>query len=580
MSTPASTDASTDVSTDVSTDASTDASTETEVLIAGAGPTGLVLAIDLTRRGIRHRLVERDGRGFPGSRGTGIQPRSLELMDDLGTVAALLASGGPVPPMQTWEGTERVREWELVEPGDPSPGVPYPHVLMCPQWRTVEVLYARLEELGGRVDFNTELAGFTQDEGEDGAGVTAELRHADGTVETVRAAYLVAADGGRSTVRKALGVPFEVEAVDARAALIADVRMTGFEQAGIDRDHWHMWPTAPGGLIGLRPLEASEDTIQIMAFWADTAYEPAPERDATPEALARLITERTGITGLVPEETVWASSFRPKAGMAERFRTGRVFLAGDAAHIHSPAGGQGLNTSVQDAYNLGWKLGAVLRHGAPDALLDTYDAERMQVAADVLALSTRMQAQDRTLGVERGLSRRGKETHQLTLHYRTGPLARELRRGLPEAAEERASKDDSKGGPEGGSADGAADVLRAGDRAPDAPCTDASGAPFSLFDAFRGPHFTLLDLTGSDAEGEPAAAAVADVEWVRTYRIGGAAPDLIDAGGHAKAAYGTGLFLVRPDGYVGLATDDAADVPAYLAEVSGTGAVPEIQIRP
>ncbi|WP_417801533.1 FAD-dependent monooxygenase [Streptomyces aureoversilis] len=536
-------------------------SAETEVLIAGAGPTGLVLAIDLTRRGIRHRLVERDGRGFPGSRGTGIQPRSLEVMDDLGTVAALLASGGPVPPMQTWEGTERMREWELVEPGDPSPGVPYPHVLMCPQWRTVEVLYARLEELGGRVDFNTELVGFTQDEDgdEDGAGVTAELRHADGTVETVRAAYLVAADGGRSTVRKALGVPFEVEAVDARPALIADVRMTGFEQAGIDRDHWHMWPTAPGGLIGLRPLEASADTVQIMAFWSDTAYEPQPERDAAPEALARLIAERTGLTGLVPEETVWASSFRPKAGMAERFRTGRVFLAGDAAHIHSPAGGQGLNTSVQDAYNLGWKLGAVLRHGAPDALLDTYDAERMRVAADVLALSTRMHTQDRTLGVERGLSRRGKETHQLTLGYRTGPLARELRRGLPEGA------------------DSSEDVLRAGDRAPDAPCTDASGAPFSLFDAFRGPHFTLLDLTGSDAEGEPAAAAVADVEWVRTYRIGGAAPDLIDAGGHAKAAYGTGLFLVRPDGYVGLATDDAADVRAYLAEVSGTGAVPEIR---
>ncbi|QLE73622.1 pentachlorophenol monooxygenase [Streptomyces rectiverticillatus] len=559
MSTPA----STDVSTGASTGVPTNAPTETEVLISGAGPTGLVLAIDLTRRGIRHRLVERDERGFPGSRGTGIQPRSLEVMDDLGTVGALLASGGPVPPMQTWEGTERVREWDLVEPGEPSPGVPYPDVLMCPQWRTVEVLYARLEELGGRVDFSTELTGFTQDA--DGAGVTAELRHADGTVETVRAAYLVAADGGRSTVRKALGVPFEVEAVDARPALIADVRMTGFEQAGIDRDHWHMWPTAPGGLFGLRPLEAMADTIQIMAFYADTTYEPKPERDAAPEALARLITERTGLTGLVPEETIWASSFRPKAGMAARFRTGRVFLAGDAAHIHSPAGGQGLNTSLQDAYNLGWKLGAVLRLGAPDALLDTYDAERMQVAADVLALSTRVHAQDRTLGVERGLSRRGKETHQLTLHYRTGPLARELRRGLPEGSEEGAAKSGSE------------DVLRAGDRAPDAPCTNASGAPFSLFDAFRGPHFTLLDLTGSDAEGEPAAAAVADAEWVRTYRIGGAAPDLIDAGGHAKAAYGTGLFLVRPDGYVGLATDDAADVRAYLAEVSGIGAIPEIR---
>ncbi|MFF7728325.1 FAD-dependent monooxygenase [Streptomyces sp. NPDC008001] len=539
----------------MSSDVSGAASTDTEVLIAGAGPTGLVLAIDLTRRGIRHRLVEREGRGFPGSRGTGIQPRTLEVMDDLGTVEALLASGGPVPPVQSWEGTERGREWELVERGEPSPGVPYPDALMCPQWRTVEVLYERLEALGGGVEFNTALAGFTQ--AEDGSGVTAELRHADGTVETVRAGYLVAADGGRSTVRKALGVPFEVEAVDARAALIADVRMSGFERAGIDRDHWHMWPTAPGGLLGLRPLEGMPDAVQIMAFWADAAYEPTPERDATPEALTRLITERTGLTGLVPEEVTWASAFRPKAGMAEHFRTGRVFLAGDAAHIHSPAGGQGLNTSLQDAYNLGWKLGAVLRHGAPDALLDTYDAERMQVAADVLALSTRVHSQDRTLGFERGLSRRGKETHQLSLHYRTGPLARELRRDLPEEA------------------------LQAGDRAPDAPCTDASGAPFSLFDAFRGPHFTLLDLTGPDAgAGGPAADAVADavadVEWVRTYRVGGPAPDLIDAGGHAAAAYGKGLFLVRPDGYVGLATDDPADIRAYLAEVSAIPVAPAI----
>ncbi|WP_223268017.1 FAD-dependent monooxygenase [Streptosporangium nondiastaticum] len=519
---------------------------DVEVLIAGAGPTGLVLAIDLTRRGIRHRLVEQEARGFPGSRGTGVQPRSLEVMDDLGAIAALLASAGPIPPMQSWEGTERGAVWPLVEPGERSPGTPYPDALMCPQWRTVEVLYERLEELGGRVDFNTGLTGFTQDED----GVTAELRHADGTVETVRAGYLVASDGGRSAVRKALGVPFEVDVVDQRHALIADVRMSGFERAGVDRDHWHMWTTAPGGLFGLRPLELRTDTIQIMAFWSDTAYVPDPARDATPEALARLITERTGLTGLVPEEVIWASAFQPKAGMAARFRTGRVLLAGDAAHIHSPAGGQGLNTSLQDAYNLGWKLGAVLRHGAPDALLDTYDAERTQVAADVLELSTRVHGQDRSVGFERGMSRRGKETHQLTLNYRTGPLARELRRDLPE------------------------DGLRAGDRAPDAPCTDASGAPFSLFDAFRGPHFTLLDLTGSEAVGGPAAAAVADVEWVRVYRVGGPAPDLVDVSGHAKAAYGTGLFLVRPDGYVGLATDEAADVRAYLAQVSALEPVP------
>ncbi|MGI5529956.1 FAD-dependent monooxygenase [Streptomyces syringium] len=501
----------------------------TEVLISGAGPTGLVLAIDLARRGVRHRIVDRSERGFPGSRGTGIQPRSQEVFDDLGAIDALWAAGGPCPIVRIWEGTTRVGEQRIVEPAEPSPGVPYGEILMIPQWRTVEILTARLEELGGRVEFGTELTGFEHD----AAGVTATLRDAGGAQQTVRAEYLVAADGGRSTVRKALGIAFTGEQVDARPVLIADVMV---EAELLDRDHWHMWPRAEGGILALRPLENVE-TWQVMAGFDDASHEPDPARDATPEALARLITERTGHPGVRTGEVRWASSFRARAAMAERFRTGRVLLAGDAAHVHSPAGGQGLNTSVQDAYNLGWKLGAVLRLGAPDALLDTYDTERTRVAADVLRLSTSVHQADQSGG---GPSLRGRETHQLTLNYRESPLTRELRRDLPEGA------------------------LRAGDRAPDAPCVDAaSGTAVSLFDAFRGPHFTLLAL--GDVE-----CAAPDAAWIRTYRVGGGpAADLLDTEGHAKAAYGSGLFLIRPDGYVGLATDDPADVAPYLARVAG-----------
>ncbi|MBT2385483.1 FAD-dependent monooxygenase [Streptomyces sp. ISL-11] len=499
---------------------------DTEVLIAGAGPTGLVLAIDLARRGVRYRLVERSERGFPGSRGTALQPRTLEVMDDLGALAALMEAGGPVPLVQNWEGSRRVREWDLVPRAEATPDVPYPEVLMLPQWRTVELLYARLEELGGRVDFSTELTGFTQD----ADGVTATLRRADGTAETVRATYLVGSDGGRSAVRKALGVPFTGEAVDPRPVLIADVLLEG-----IDRGHWHMWPKAEGGLFALRPLEGAAE-FQLIAGFNDTTYEPDPARDAAPEALAALLAQRTGLTDLRVGEVRWSSVYRARAAMAERFRDGRVLLAGDAAHVHSPAGGQGLNTSVQDAYNLGWKLGAVLRHGAPDALLDSYDTERLKVAADVLGLSTRVHAEDRASSSQ-GLSSRGKETLQLGLGYRESPLTRELRRDLPEGA------------------------LRAGDRAPDAPCADASGAAFRLFDAFRGPHFTLLALTDTPVPAPDAA-------WVRTYRTGGPDPDLTDRDGHVKAAYGSGLFLVRPDGYIGLATDDPADVREYMTALT------------
>jgi hypothetical protein len=218
-------------------------------------------------------------------------------------------------------------------------------------------------------------------------------------------------------------------------------------------------------------------------------------------------------------EVRWASDFRASAALADRFRAGRVFLAGDAAHIHSPAGGQGLNTSIQDAYNLGWKLGAVLRHGAPDALLDSYERERRPVAADMLGLSTR---------IHQGTARRGAATRQLGLGYRGSPLSVETRTGLAD------------------------DALRAGDRAPD-------GRPGGtrLFDVFRGPHWTLLAV-GTDTALPPAAALP---DTVRTHRT------------PAYEPYGTGVFLVRPDGYVGWAGATADGLVDHLARYGlGDGA--------
>ncbi|MGI5259647.1 FAD-dependent monooxygenase [Streptomyces angustmyceticus] len=500
------------------------ASATTDVLIAGAGPTGLVLACDLARRGIACRVVERERRGFPGSRGSGLQPRSLEVFDDLGVIDAIRAAGGPVQRLQSWDGTTRVAEWDTVERAEPSPHVPYGEMWMLPQWRTVEILRARLEELGGSVEFGCELTGFAQD----ADGVTARLRGPDGTGSDVRAGYLVAADGGRSTVRKALGVGFPVTDIVTDPTLIADLRVDGF-----DRAHWHVWPTAPGGRVALRPLEGA-DLFQLLAHFGGAGPDFTP--DATPEALQQLIVERTGHEDVRVHEVRWSSVLRIKAGAADRFRVGRVLLAGDAAHIHSPTGGQGLNTSIQDAYNLGWKLGAVLR-GAPDALLGTYEAERLPVARQVLALTTQVFERDRA-DTDRGFSPRGGETLQLGLGYRESPLTRECREGLAD------------------------DALRAGDRAPDAPC-----GPVRLFDLFRGPHATLLAFGGTDA---PAAGCY------RLVRVGrpGERADVIDVDGHAHKAYGDrGLFLVRPDGYLALATEDPADLVSYEARTTGTAVV-------
>ncbi|MGW2224671.1 FAD-dependent monooxygenase [Streptomyces formicae] len=466
---------------------------ETGVLIAGAGPTGLALACDLARRGVPALVVERAPALFPGSRGKGIQPRTMEVFDDLGVSDAVLASGGPYPVAMVWREGERRGEHRMFDASEPTGAAPHAGPWMLPQWRTQEILLARLRELGGDVMFGAAVTDLTQD----ADGVTVGLS----TGTAVRAAYAVAADGGRSTLRRALGIAMTGETVDPHPVLVADVRIPA-----LDRDNWHMFsPADDGGLaLAICPLPGIPDFQLTAQFPAGTTP------DLSLQGVREVVAARTHLSADDVTEVRWSSDFRPRAALADRFRAGRVFLAGDAAHVHSPAGGQGLNTSVQDAYNLGWKLGAVLRLGAPDALLDTYEEERLPNAAHMLGLSTR---------IHRGEARRGAATQQLGIGYRASSLARETRAGLTE------------------------DALRAGDRAPDGP--DATTGE-RLFDAFRGPHWTLLAV-GTDTELPPL-----DRTLVHAHRI------------PAYEPYGKGLFLVRPDGYVGWAGADATGVREYL----------------
>ncbi len=477
---------------------------ETSVLVVGAGPTGLALACDLARRGVRALVVERAPALFPGSRGKGLQPRTMEVFDDLGVAGAVLAAGGPIPVGMVWREGRRQGEHRMFDAPEPTESAPYAEARMLPQWRTQEILLVRLRELGGDVAFGTAVTGLTQD----AERVTAELS----TGTRVRAAYAVAADGGRSTLRRALGITMTGETVDPNPILVADIRVSA-----LDRDNWHLFPAADdsGLYTAICPLPGTADFQLTAQFPAGTAP------DLSLSGIRDLVAARTHLRADDVTEVRWSSDFRPRAALADRFREGRVLLAGDAAHVHSPAGGQGLNTSVQDAYNLGWKLGAVLRHGAPEALLDTYEEERRPNAAAMLGLSTR---------IHRGEERRGAATRQLGIGYREASLAVETRTGLPQQA------------------------LRAGDRAPDGPC----GAG-TLFDAFRGPHFTLLAV-GTDTALPPLEGAE-----VRAHRV------------PAYAPYGTGLFLVRPDGYVGWAGERARDGLAdYLARCGLTSSRLEV----
>ena len=395
------------------------------MLIVGAGPTGLTLAIDLARRGISFRLIEAASTPLEGSRGKGLQPRTLEIFDDLGVIGAILAAGGPYPKFRTHVGPFSLRAGGLASGWQPTESVPYPNLWMVPQARTEAFLRARLRALGGEVEFGQALASFTQNE----HGVEATLA----TGEMVRANFLAGCDGGHSAVRRGLGLRFEGEAIDGKESswLVADV-----EIEGLDRRDWHAWPFAPGGLIALCPLP----NTPLFQFTSKAKT-----------AAAGIESVVHKVTGHRVERVAWRSIYQPAVRMVDRYRVGRVFLAGDAAHVHPPAGGQGLNTGVQDAYNLGWKLAHVAR-GGPDSLLDTYEAERLPIAAAVLGLSKRLH-QARSI-------KRGDATNQLALHYRTSPLSSGVTFGS----------------------------LHPGDRMPDARLDDGS----RLFDRLRGSHATEL----------------------------------------------------------------------------------------
>ena len=373
---------------------------EVQVLIVGAGPTGLALACDLARRAVKFRIIDKAQVYFVGSKGKGLQPRSLEVMDDFGIVDQILRNGKFHVPFRAYEGAKVLGERNPHEGRHPTPNTPYASPLLTPQWRVEEALRGLLEKGGGQVELRTELVKLAQD----ADTVTATLSRG-GKLEHVRCRYLVAADGGKSFVRKYLQLPFEGETWKDERMYVGDVRLRG-----LDRDAWHSWPNHPDGWLALCPLP-STDEFQLQA--------QVPPGDAPEPSLAlfrQLVKERTGGLAVELTDAPWLSLYRVNIRMVSRFRNGRVFLAGDAAHVHSPAGGQGMNTGIQDAYNLGWKLGCVLA-GAPVALLDTYEEERLPVAAHVLGLSTQLYSQITSEG-DQDKVRRDAVTLQLGITYR------------------------------------------------------------------------------------------------------------------------------------------------------------------
>jgi 2-polyprenyl-6-methoxyphenol hydroxylase-like FAD-dependent oxidoreductase len=562
-----------------------------DVLIVGAGPTGLVLACDLARRGAAVRIVDRSPAPPRTSRAKGPNPRSLEILDDLGVAGEVLAAGSAPLPMLKYRDRLPVAEADPWAGSAPSPDALYDRGWLIAQWRLEDILRDRLAGYGVRVELGREVVGLAQGRAEDGEGAGGHVDvtfagEAEGAAH--RARYVVGCDGAHSSVRKLLGIGFEGTTTEDQVMVCGDVHLA---EGALDRTRWHQWFDEDGAVM-LCPIPGTR-----TGWW----FQAGPERDGrgrplapTADGFRRLLAHHTALPGEDLTRAELLSTYRVNVRMADRFRAGRVFLAGDAAHVHAIAGGLGMNTGIQDAFNLGWKLGLVLAGHADATLLDTYEEERLPVAAHTLDLtSERLRATLEAIrrpggGLDAAIT---SDTTGLDVGYRWSSLAAHDAR--TPAARQAADRTHAPAVPAPGqrAPETKKSSPRAGDRAPDAPCADAAtGVRTRLHRVFAGPRTTVLGFgPGSAAVLREVADAfgAAGVRICRVYaahegRAGAGPGAVVDDAGHAAAAYGTGasggtgtgtVVVVRPDHHVGVLTpaDDARSVREYLRRLHGTG---------
>ncbi|MEZ4436604.1 MAG: FAD-dependent monooxygenase [bacterium] len=508
-----------------------------DVLVVGAGPTGLTMAAELARRGVRHRLIEQKASRPPTSRALVVQARTLELMRGMGVADELVARGRPAQGLTAWRGARRVVDVDLgaLDVADTA----YRMLLFVSQVETEDVLQRRVEALGGRVEWETRLDGFVAD----AFGVVATLRRGDGTSEVLRARYLVGCDGAHSTVRKGAGLSFEGAAYP-QAFMLADVAIEG----ELPPDRAQLWLT-DGGVFAALPL-GEAGRWRLISSEAPTGDDG---RDPTLDDFQRRA-DAIGV-GLRLRDPVWLARFRLHHRGVDHYRAGPVFVAGDAAHIHSPAGGQGMNTGIQDAFNLAWKLAAVIVDGADGRLLDSYHTERWPVGDRLLRVTDRLFS---LMSSPRPWVQRVRNVVAPLVGPRLLATAARRRRGFGFVSQLAIRYPVGFGGEAGGPS-AIAGGPRPGWRAPDGVLWDPAGGERRVLDLLGGPGWTLLVFCGPAAAGAgaPAGAAErwADGAGVARARIAGAAGSSawVDPGGAVHARYrlaGPGLYLVRPDGHV------------------------------
>ncbi len=498
---------------------------DTDVLIVGAGPTGLMLANQLGRRGVRTMIIDRHDGPALQTRALGVQARTLEMYARLGVVERALQLGKVGRGANIWAQGRRTARVLL---GDAGAGLsPYPYILILGQDDNERILGDRLRDWHLDVQWRTELTALTQHA--DGVQVT--LKQPDGSMRELRAAWVAGCDGSHSAVRELNGIGFPGAPYE-HVFFVADVACTGSMVA--DEVNVYLWRD---GFHLFFPMRGTD-------HWRVVGILPAPlrgKKDVTFDDVVPSVRGEAGAT-LVFKSCSWFSTYRIHHRAASRFRAGRCFVLGDAAHIHSPVGAQGMNTGLQDAYNLAWKLAAVTQGRADAALLDSYEAERLPVAQRLLAttdrafrvvvsdswgaglLRTKVLARVAAFVLSQPRAQRFafRTVSQTGIHYRGSALSTTLP-GVPD------------------------DAPQAGDRFPWVQLRFAPDGPIEdLFERLDDTRFTLL-LFG------PAAAPAHTLlpgDGLRVEVISDHADNAAALARHGVTR--PSFYLLRPDGHVGL----------------------------
>ncbi|ESK94913.1 pentachlorophenol 4-monooxygenase [Moniliophthora roreri MCA 2997] len=535
-----------------------------EALVVGAGPSGLIGALSLACNRIKVRIIEKSPTHRIGQRGAGITPRSQELFKSLGVIDRIWKEAIPTPMLKMHDlhgGLHSGKIFEITPYTQPTSSTPYPNIMCLGQNNLERILRAELEEVYGiTVELGTELLSLTQH-----ADVVSTKISKNGMIEHVDYPWVVGADGAKGIVRKQLGVSFLGETSNVDNICVGDVIIEG-----LDNQFWHMWGDAATTLISLRPTE-SPPLFNFIISGQDVDREGFI---STEGLLQRFLAEKLSAPELKFGSLPWISTYRPNIRMVDNMGTGRVYLVGDSAHVHSFTGAQGMNTGIQDSFSLGWRI-AHVHHGlASPSLLGSYNEERLPVISEMLSQTTTLLNKNlRGQGKPSGWRREG-NLLQLGINCRWSSIV------VDESRTDGYLREINKVNPidSYGRADGDM-TLRAGDRALDTSGLRLLHAKFSMYTSPQGEEHRLTDildgihhtvvLFSSDVERcttvlNALASYPSDV--VRSAVIvrdgealppGNQDPDFVfeDAEEYAYATYDLendcDMVVIRPDGILG-----------------------------